>query len=95
MFRGVQLRYGLTSHMNINWNPKLYVATLLAIRSDQRTLSFMIPHLGISSRRELQHSLRILSLEGKNKVKDFVFEKNWFLFQNQFIQLFLLPFKMK
>ena len=42
------------------------------IRSDQRALSFMVPHLGISSKRELQHSLRILSLGGEIRLKTVV-----------------------
>ena len=44
------------------------------MQSDQRALSFMIPHLGISSRRELQHSLRILSLREEIRLKT-IFEE--------------------
>ena len=44
------------------------------MRSYQRALSFTIPHLGISSRRELQHSLRILGLGGEIRLKT-VFEE--------------------
>ena len=61
------------------------VTTLFAIQSDQSALSFKVPHLEISLRRELQHSLRILSLGGEIRLKTLSLKKNWFLFLNRFI----------
>ena len=68
--------------MKIKRNPKLRTTTLLTMQSDQRALSFMIPHLGISLRQELQHSLRILSLGGEIRLKTLYLKNNWFIFLN-------------
>ena len=65
MFRVVQVRHSLIDQMKRNWTKQQLVATLLVMLNALRALSFIIPLLYHFLRREMQDSLRMLSLEGK------------------------------
>ena len=65
MFGVVQLKHGLIGQMKRNWTKEQLASTLLVMPNALGALSFIIPLLDDFLRREMQDSLRILSLEGK------------------------------
>ena len=67
MFRDVQLRQRLTSHMKGNWTQEPLVASLLDMQNALGALSFTIPLPNPFLRLEMQGFLRMLSLGGEIK----------------------------
>ena len=65
MFGVVQLRHSLIGQMKRNWTKEQLATTLLVMPNALEALSFIIPLLDHFLRREMQDSLRMLSLEGK------------------------------
>ena len=65
MFGVVQLKHDLIGQMKRNWMKEQLVSTLLVMLRAPGALIFIIPLLDHFLRREMQDSLRMLSLEGK------------------------------